>query len=85
MEWTPGDMSSDIEDRRGDSDGGGGGGFGFGGGGMGGGIGLGGLVLLIIISLVTGHNFLSGLFGGGGAPVQQTQPMEQNGPVQQSA
>jgi predicted metalloprotease len=34
MDWQSGDMSSDIEDRRGDSgSGGGGGGFGFGGGG----------------------------------------------------
>ncbi|MES2392604.1 MAG: neutral zinc metallopeptidase [Acidobacteriota bacterium] len=83
MEWTPGDMSSDVEDRRGESDGGGGGGFGFGGGGgMGGGIGLGGLVILIILSLVTGRNFLAGLFGGGSQ--QPTQQIQQ-GPTQSSA
>ena len=35
MEWQPGGLSSDIEDRRDDSGGGGGGGFGFGGGGIG--------------------------------------------------
>jgi predicted metalloprotease len=78
MEWTPGDMSSDVEDRREDSGGGGGGGFGFGGGGMGGGIGLGGLVILVILSLVTGRNFLAGLLGGGTqqAPVEQRQQQE---------
>jgi predicted metalloprotease len=68
VDWTPGGISSDIEDRR-DSSGGGGGGFG------GGGIGIVGFVLLLIISLVTGHNFLSGMFSGSGAPSspQQTQ------------
>jgi predicted metalloprotease len=50
-------VSSDIEDRRDDS--GGGGGFGFGGGG--GGIGIIGFILLLVISLVTGHNFLGGM------------------------
>ena len=73
MDWTPGGSSSDVEDRR-DSSGGGGGGFGFGGGG-GGGIGIIGFVILLVISLVTGRNFLGGLFGGGSqqAPQQQTQ------------
>jgi len=75
MEWTPGGMSSDVEDRRDDS---GGGGFGFGGGGFGGGgIGIVGFLVLLVISLVTGHNFLGGLFNGGsGNPVttQQEQP-----------
>ncbi len=76
MDWTPGQMSSDIEDRRGDSGGGGGGGFGFGGGG---GIGIVGILVLVVLSAVTGHNFLGGLLGGGGggAPTQQ---MDQNGP-----
>ena len=71
MDWTPGGLSDDVEDRRGDS-GGGGGGFNFGGGG-GGGIGIVGVVVLVVISLVTGHNFLGGLMGGGGgsAPTQQ--------------
>ena len=76
MDWTPGGTSSDIEDRRDSSGGGGGGGFGFGGGG-GGGIGIIGFIILIVISLVTGHNFLGGMMGGGssqsGAPTQQTQ------------
>ncbi len=72
MEWTPGGDTSDVEDRRGD--GGGGGGFGFGGGGGGfggGGIGIVGFLVLLVISLVTGHNFLGNLMGGGSAPVQQ--------------
>ena len=74
MEWTPGGMSSDVEDRRDDS--GGGGGFGFGGGGFGGGIGIVGFLVLLVISLVTGHNFLGGLFrgGGSGATTQQVRP-----------
>lgn len=65
MEWTPGGDSSDLEDRRGE--GAGGGGFGFGGGGIGGGgIGIVGFLVLLVISLVTGHNFLGSLLGGGG-------------------
>jgi uncharacterized protein len=71
MDWTPGGLSEDVEDRRSDS--GGGGGFSFGGGG--GGLGIVGLVVLVVISLVTGRNFIgSYLSGGGGAPVQQTRP-----------
>ena len=65
MDWTPGGVSSDIEDRRDDS--GGGGGFG------GGGIGIIGFVLLLVISLVTGHNFLGSVLSGGGSQPQQTQ------------
>ena len=42
MDWTPGGMSSDVEDRRGSS--GGGGGFGFGGGG---GLGIVGVLVMI--------------------------------------
>ena len=61
MDWTPGGVSSDIEDRRDSS---GGGGFGFGGGG-GGGLGIVGFVILLIISLVTGHNFLGSVMSGG--------------------
>ncbi|MDE1162477.1 MAG: neutral zinc metallopeptidase [Acidobacteriaceae bacterium] len=63
MDWQPGNMSSDIEDRRDDSGGGGGGGFGFGGGG----IGIVGFLVLLVISLVTGRNFLGGFLHGGGA------------------
>ncbi len=74
MDWTPGGVSSDIEDRRDDSGGGGGGGFGFGGGG----IGIVGFILLLVISLVTGHNFLGGMLSSG-----PSQPASY-GPSQQS-
>ena len=81
MEWTPGGMSSDIEDRRDDS---GDGGFGFGGGGFGGGgIGIVGFLVLLVVSLVTVNNFLGGLFQGageGGSGVQTTQSMRQDQP-----
>ena len=60
MDWTPGGMSSDVEDRRGDS----GGGFNWGGGG---GLGIGGFILLLVISLVTGRNYLGSMFTGGGS------------------
>ena len=52
MDWTPGGQSQDVEDRRGSS----GGGFGIGGGGLG----IGGVILLLIISAITGRNFFSG-------------------------
>jgi predicted metalloprotease len=72
VDWTPGGTSSDIEDRRDDS--GGGGGYGFGSGGGGGGIGIIGFVLLLVISLVTGHNFIGNVLSGGGSTApQQTQ------------
>jgi predicted metalloprotease len=51
-------MSDDIEDRRGDS-----GGFGMGGGG----IGIIGFIILLLISLVTGHNFIGSMLNGGDA------------------
>jgi hypothetical protein len=70
MRWTPGGISSDIEDRRSS----GGGGFGFGGGGFGGlHLGLGGLLLLVILSFVFKVNFLA-LLGGGGAAVPAVSP-----------
>ena len=72
MDWQPGEMSDDIEDRRGDS--GGGGGFGFGGGGFGGGgLGIVGFLVLLVISLVTGRNFIGAFFGGGGGSAQTSQ------------
>jgi hypothetical protein len=63
MQWTPGGVSGDIEDRRNET--GGGGGFGFGGGGFGGiHIGIGGLLLLVIVSLVFKVNLIGLLTGG---------------------
>lgn len=63
VDWTPGGVSSDVEDRR-DSSGGGG----FSGGGGGGGIGIIGFIVLLVISLVTGHNFLGSFLSGGSQP-----------------
>ena len=82
MDWTPGGTSSDIEDRRDSSGDGGGGGFGFGGGG-GGGLGIAGFVVVLLISLVTGHNFLGGMLGGGSA--QPATRQVQTGPAQPHA
>lgn len=52
MRWTPGAASGNVIDRRG----GGGGGFGFGRGPQ---LGCGGVVILLVLSLVTGQNFFS--------------------------
>ena len=60
MDWTPGGLSEDVEDRRGSS---GGGGFGFGGGGLG----IVGVIVLIVISLITGRNYIGSYLAGGGA------------------
>ncbi|WP_260705208.1 KPN_02809 family neutral zinc metallopeptidase [Edaphobacter flagellatus] len=57
MDWTPGGMSSDVEDRRGSS----GGGFG------GGGLGIVGIIFLLVISLITGRNYIGSYLAGGGA------------------
>jgi predicted metalloprotease len=62
MDWTPGGMSQDVEDRRGSS------GRGFGGGGLG----IVGFVVLLIVSLVTGRNYLGAFFAGGGESSVQT-------------
>jgi predicted metalloprotease len=63
MDWTPGELSSDIEDRRGSS---GGGGFG------GGGLGIVGFLVLLVISLVTGRNYIGSYLSGGGAASSRT-------------
>jgi uncharacterized protein len=70
MDWTPGGSTSDVEDRRG-----GGGGFG------GGGLGIIGFVFLLIISLVTGRNYIGAYLSGGGG----TQTQSSDKPVQESA
>jgi uncharacterized protein len=64
MDWTPGQISDDIEDRRGSS--GGGGGFG------GGGLGIVGFIILLVVSLVTGRNYIGSYLSGGGAARSQT-------------
>jgi predicted metalloprotease len=64
MDWTPGGLSDDVEDRRGSS--GGGGGFGGGGGGLG----IVGFIVLVIISLVTGRNYIGSYLSGHAAPSQ---------------
>ncbi len=72
MEWQPGGLSNDIEDRRDETGGGGGGGgFGFGGGGLG----IAGFLVLLVISLITGHNFLGGFFNGNSG-TQRSQPVQ---------
>lgn len=76
MRWTPGGVSSDIEDRRGSS----GGGFGFGRGPT---IGCGGAIILLVLSLLTGKNFFALFDGSGGGAVQQA-PGPQTAPAQQS-
>ncbi|HEX3572782.1 MAG TPA: neutral zinc metallopeptidase [Acidobacteriaceae bacterium] len=72
MDWTPGGSNSDVEDRRG-----GGGGFG------GGGLGIIGFVFLLIISLVTGRNYIGAYLAGGGGATQTQQRSDQ--PVQETA
>jgi predicted metalloprotease len=72
MRWTPGGLSSDVEDRRGQS--GGGGGFG------GGGLGIVGFLILLVISLVTGRNYIGAYFSGGGQHVQQQSAPRQASP-----
>ncbi len=57
MRWTPGGISGDVEDRRGQ------GGFRMGGPQLG----LGGTLLLLLLSLIFGHNFLSFFSGSPGA------------------
>ena len=72
MEWTPGGLSQDVEDRRGES--GGGGGFRMGGGG--GGLGIVGFLVLLVISLVTGRNFIGSYLSGGGGVAPRPQQVQ---------
>jgi predicted metalloprotease len=64
MRWTPGGLSSDVEDRRGES----GGGFG------GGGLGIVGFLILLVVSLVTGRNYIGAYFSSGGTTHVQQGP-----------
>jgi predicted metalloprotease len=51
--------------------------------GGGGGIGIVGVLVLVVVSVVTGRNYLGAFLGGGGsAPTQQVQPIQQAGPPQ---
>ncbi len=76
MDWTPGGLSGDVEDRRGQ-----GGGF-FGGGGLG----LGGLVVLVVISLITGRNYIGAyLFSHPSSVPQSATPYTPTGDEQRSA
>ncbi|HZS54615.1 MAG TPA: neutral zinc metallopeptidase [Bryobacteraceae bacterium] len=68
MEWTPGGISNDIEDRRDDSEGGGG--FRFGGFH----VGCGGLILLGILSLLFHRNLFTLLSNQPGAVSVQSRP-----------
>jgi uncharacterized protein len=68
VEWTPGGISNDIEDRRDES--GGGGGFGFGGWHLG----CGGLILLGILSLIFHTNLFTLLGPQPGAQTVQPRP-----------
>ena len=67
MRWTPGHVSRDVEDRRGQT---------LARRGLS--VGLGGVLLLFLLSLLTGRNFMS-LLNSPGVVVQQ--PMPQAGPA----
>src|SRR5579871_4505351 len=72
MEWQPGDVSGDIEDRRSE---GGGGGMNFGAPH----IGIGGILILLILSVVFHRNFFA-FFSGGGVP-STTEPDVRSNPA----
>ncbi|HLX42125.1 MAG TPA: neutral zinc metallopeptidase [Bryobacteraceae bacterium] len=71
MDWKPGGVSDDVEDRRGD---GGGGGF----GGYGPHLGIGGTIVVLILSLLFHRNLFTLFSGGGGidtaSPDASTEP-----------
>ena len=73
MRWTPGDVSGDIEDRRGSS------GPRFGGAPMG----LGGLIMLVLLSLIFKRDFVS-MFSGTQevAPTGQASRSVEEGPAE---
>jgi uncharacterized protein len=64
MRWNPGGIGSDVEDRRGQS------GIGMGGGGLG----IVGVIILLIISLITGRNYIGAYLSGASGNVQQAGP-----------
>jgi predicted metalloprotease len=71
MKWTPGGVSGDIEDRRG------GGGF------RGGPVSIGVVLVLLVLSLLTGKNFLS-LLDSGAVQGTDTSADQSGAPVQSS-
>jgi uncharacterized protein len=71
MEWTPGGVSNDVEDRRDDSGGGGFSGMGFGAPHLG----IGGILLLLVLSLVFHRNLFT-LFSGDAGPDQRVATSE---------
>src|SRR4051812_16570364 len=72
MRWTPGGQSNNIEDRRGSR------------GGLGGmaPMGIGGTIVVLVLSLIFGRDFVSG--GGGGAQDPQQTANGDVAPAQQS-
>jgi predicted metalloprotease len=77
MRWSAGGRSSNLEDRRGMS---------AGGGGFGRGMGIGGTVILLILSLIFGRDFIGGSGGDTSAyPDQTTSGGEVAPPAQTSA
>jgi predicted metalloprotease len=77
MRWTPGGVSSDIEDRRAS-------GGGFGGFGRGPTIGCGGAIILLVLSLLTGKNFFALFDNASSTQQQQQQPADPSQPMQQT-
>lgn len=67
MRWTPGGRSTDLEDRRGSGS--------SGGGGMGLPLGIGGTVVVLVLSLLTGHNFFNDVGSGDPGAAQQSAPL----------
>jgi uncharacterized protein len=72
MDWTPGGLSRDVEDRRGSS----GGGFG------GGGLGIVGILVLLVLSLITGRNYLGSFLSGGGGHVTSSDRPAASSPAE---
>ncbi len=77
MQWTPGGLSDDLEDRRNESGGGGGGRFGGFGGGR---LGIGGILVVGLLSLIFRHNFFTLFSGDSGAPQTVRSAPRQSSP-----
>lgn len=78
MDWKPGGVSDDIEDRRDSGGGGGEGGGGFSGMGFGAPhLGIGGIIILLVLSLVFHKNLFTLFLGGGSEP---SRPIARSSP-----